>query len=146
MTTAMEKSKEILNDKKIQLISLTKGFSEEYLNEEYEVVIEKLINKMARKRTVPFMSGKIEIWAAAVIHALGSINFLFDKENQPYATVHDICDYFGTNQSTTTQKSKIIRDMFKLTYFDSEFATESVNCIPFQNFYMINGKIVHRRK
>jgi hypothetical protein len=33
---------------------------------------------MSRKRNVPFLSGRMEIWTAAVIHALGSINFLFD--------------------------------------------------------------------
>ncbi|MFH1453962.1 MAG: DUF6398 domain-containing protein, partial [Armatimonadota bacterium] len=46
---------------------------------EYEQLIQKLINKMARKRNVPFIFGKIEIWAAAVIHAAGTINFLFDN-------------------------------------------------------------------
>ena len=30
---------------------------------------------MARKREVPFVARRIEIWAAAVIHARGTINF-----------------------------------------------------------------------
>ncbi|NOR78038.1 MAG: hypothetical protein GQ523_06390 [Methanophagales archaeon] len=43
---------------------------------------EKLIRKMSRKRNVPFLSGRMEIWAVAIIHALGSINFLFDTSKE----------------------------------------------------------------
>jgi hypothetical protein len=63
------------------------------------------------------MSGKLEIWAAGIIHAIGTVNFLFDKSFEPYISVHDICEYFGATQSTTSQKSKVIRDMFKMGYF-----------------------------
>jgi hypothetical protein len=37
---------------------------------------------MSRKRNVPFLYGRMEIWAAAIIHALGSINFLFDTSKK----------------------------------------------------------------
>lgn len=98
---------------------------------------------MNRKKQVPFLTGRIEIWAAAVIHALGTINFLFDKSNQPYASVTDINGYFGTKQSTISQKSKKIRDMFNMTYFDSDFSIESVNReSPFNNLSLVNGFIV----
>jgi hypothetical protein len=139
----MTSTKEKVEEKKAELLKLTIEFSKKFLNEEYEEVIEKLINKMARKREVPFVSGSIEIWAAAVIHALGTINFLFDKSNQPYVPVTEIFDYFGTKQSTTSQKSKKIRDMFKMTYFDSNFSIESVaQDSPFNNLTIVNGLIV----
>ncbi len=139
----MTSNKEQIAGKKAQLMQLATDFSKEYLTEEYDVLIEKLISKMARKRDVPFMSGKIEIWAAAVIHALGTINFLFDKDSEPYVSVHDICDFFGTKQSTTTQRSKQIKDMFKLSYFNSDFSTESNNqSNPMNNFIEVNGFLV----
>lgn len=139
----MPSTKEKIEEKKAKLLELTTDFSKQYLNEEYNAVIEKLVNKMARKRTVPFETGKIEIWAAAVIHALGTVNFLFDKSSQPYVPVSVICEFFNTNQSTTTQKSKKIRDMFNMTYFDDNFATNTVNQKnPFQNLTMVNGFIV----
>src|SRR5207244_4967729 len=68
-----------------KLIQMTNGFCESYLDEEYKALCEKLIRKMSRKRVVPFLSGKIEIWAAGVVYALGGINFLFDKSSKPYA-------------------------------------------------------------
>ncbi|WP_244440936.1 DUF6398 domain-containing protein [Neobacillus jeddahensis] len=30
---------------------------------------------------------------------MGTINFLFDKSNQPYVSAPDIFEYFGTKQS-----------------------------------------------
>lgn len=139
---AVATTKEKVKEKKEELLKLTLDFSKKFLNDEYDDVIKKLINKMARKREVPFVSGRIEIWAAAVIHALGTINFLFDKSTQPYVTVTDICDYFETKQSTTSQKAKKIRDMFKMNYFDSDFAIKSVEQnSPFNAISVTNGFI-----
>src|SRR5690625_1856880 len=139
----MESNKEKIEERKAQLIQLTKEFSKQCLNEEYDTVIEKLISKMARKREVPFVTGRIEIWAAAVIHALGTVNFLFDKSSEPYVSVADICQFFDTKQSTTTQKAKKIRDMFNMSYFDSEFSTETIDQQnPFHNLTTINGLLV----
>lgn len=139
----MTKQKEKIEEKKAQLIQLTSDFSKQFLNEEYDVVIEKLINKMERKREVPFLRGKIEIWAAAVIHAVGSINFLFDKSTEPYISVAGINEFFHTNQSTTSQRSKQIRDMFRMTYFDPNFSIKTVEQeSPFNNLAMMDGLIV----
>jgi len=108
------------------LIQMTNDFCDRHLDAEYKTLCEKLIRKMARKRTVPFMSGRIEIWAAAVVHALGTINFLFDKGTKPYVSFDDLCQYFGTAKSTTGQKSKVIRDMFKFHYYDEEFSRAEI--------------------
>lgn len=130
-------------EKKEKLIQLVQSFSQEYLDEEFELLSIKMVEKLGRKRTVPFMSGKLEIWAAGIIHALGTINFLFDKDSQPYITVHNITDFFGTAQSTTSQKSKAIRDILKLGYFDKEFSTERLQREnPFNNFMSLEGFIV----
>ena len=132
-----------INEKAHQLIRLTTAFCEQHLDEEYKQLCEKLIRKMSRKRNVPYLSGRIEIWAAGVIYALGQINFLFDRSFEPYAAPDDICDYFGTNKSTTSQKAKVIRDMFKMTYWNDEFSTErNKKDNPFANLVMINGLIV----
>ncbi|MDQ8735776.1 DUF6398 domain-containing protein [Paenibacillus sp. LHD-38] len=130
-------------EKQDELLELVKGFCQDKLDEEYERLSIKMVEKLGRKRTVPFMSGKLVVWAAGIIHALGTINFLFDKNSQPYATVHDICEFFGTAQSTTSQKSKVIRDLLKLGYFDSEFSTASLQeRNPFNHVVSINGLIV----
>ncbi|MDF2904324.1 MAG: hypothetical protein K0S25_1962 [Bacillus sp. (in: firmicutes)] len=130
-------------EKKERLLELVQNFCRAHLDEEYEQLVVKMVEKMGRKRTVPFMTGKLEVWAAGIIHAIGTINFLFDKSFPPYATANDICQYFGVAQSTSSQKSKVIRDMFKMSYFDNEFGTvRSQESNPFNKMISINGLIV----
>lgn len=128
--------------KEQQLLELTKAFCNENLDKDYLNLSEKLILKLGRKRNVPFASGKLEIWAAAIIHALGTINFLFDKSAEPYLSISDINDYFGTKQSTVGGKSKQIRDLLKLNYFDKDFSTPAIaGSNPFADMVMVNGLI-----
>lgn len=139
----MSANKEKKEEKKAELMELAQNFSREYLDEEYEEVVEKLIAKMVLKRDGPFMAGRTETWAAAVIHALGTINFLFDDSIEPYASVDDISSFFGTKNSTVTRKSKTIRDMFKMNHFDAEFSTKTMSdSDPMNNFKMLDGFIV----
>ena len=132
-----------LKEKENKLLELTEAFCTQKLDDEYFQLSEKLIKKLGRKRNVPFESGKIEIWAASIIHALGLINFLFDKSGEPFVTVNEINDFFGTKQSTVTGKSKQIRDLLKLSYFDKDFSTgEMTNNNPINNMVMVDGFIV----
>jgi hypothetical protein len=86
----------------------------------------------------------IEIWAAAIIYAIGQINFLFDQSFLPYNSPDEICSYFHTSKSTTSQKARIIRDMFHLGYYDEEFSTKKMqDSDPMKNMVMtIDGFIV----
>ena len=103
-----KKEKSEIELRKNQILELINEFCALKLDNEYLELSKQLLNKLGRERDVPFMSGKIEIWAAAVIHALGTINFLFDKASEPYATVDAINSFFGTNKSSTGAKSKLI--------------------------------------
>jgi hypothetical protein len=139
------KDKAILEEKKARLIEMTSEFCKRFLDEEYRNLCEKLIDKMARKRNVPFLSGRIEIWAAAIVYAVGSINFLFDKSFNPYATAEDICAHFVTTKSSTSQKAKIIRDMFKMDCWDQEFSTSHMQeSNPLSNLVMVDGFLVDK--
>lgn len=132
-----------VQDLQRQLIQLTAAFCQTHLDAEYEALCQKLINKMARKRTVPFLSGRLEIWAAAVVYAIGSINFLFDKTFQPYASTDSLCDHFGVSPSTVGQKAKRIREMFKMGYYDPEFSTEHmIENNPFARLALVDGFLV----
>ena len=109
--------------KQEKIIELTTSFCDEKLNEEYKELSIKLVEKLGIKHYVPFKRGKIEIWASAVIYALGQINFLFDKSFEPYATPDDICNYFNTKKSTVSNKAHDIRKMLNMGHFDEEFST-----------------------
>jgi hypothetical protein len=135
--------KKEIKEREKKLLELTGIFCSQKLDDDYFQLCEKLIKKMGRKREVPFKRGKLEIWAAAVIYAIGSINFLFDKSFEPYITAQQISDYFGTKKSTVSNKARQIREKFKLTMFDNEFATQHMNeTNPFNDLVMVDGFIV----
>jgi hypothetical protein len=130
-------------EKEKQLTKMVRGFCGKYLDDEYSDLCVALVQKLSRKRNVPFVTGKMEIWAAAIVHAIGTINFLFDKNTKPYASPKDICDYFKTSQSTTGQKSAMIRNMLKLQHWDPTFSTEHMlEHSPYAQMALVNGFLV----
>ncbi len=136
-------TKNDIKQKQEKLLELTGAFCTQELDDEYFLLSEKLIKKLGRKRDVPFQRGKLEIWASAVIYAIGSINFLFDKSFEPYIKSEQICDYFGTKLSTVSSKAKLIKDMFDMWHFSPGFSTQRmVDDNPFNNMVMVDGLIV----
>jgi len=135
--------KQNLQDRQQKILDLVKEFCANKLDEEYFELSERLIQKLGRKRNPPLATGKPQIWAAAIIHALGQINFLFDKSFAPYVSVDDINTFFGTSKSTTGNKSKQIRDLLKLNLYDNEFSTKKMqDSNPFASYVMVDGLIV----
>ena len=123
-----------------KLLKLTSSCCEKKLDDDYRQLCEKLIRKMGRKIDVPFQRGKLEIWAAAVVYALGKINFLFDKSFDPFMKAEAISEYFGTKNSTVSNKARLIQDMFDLQYFDSVFSTQKMmHGNPFLNMVVVDG-------
>lgn len=136
-------AKQIKKEKEQMLIELVSNFCQDKLNEEYETLCIELVKKLGRKRNVPFMTGKLEIWAASIIYTIGNLNFLFDKSFEPYIRSSDIHEYFGTKSSTVVAKSKVIRDLLKLDRFNNEFSTNRMSeSNPFNQYVMVDGFIV----
>jgi len=135
--------KQHIQERQQKILDLVREFCGKKLNEEYFELSERLVQKLGRKRNVPFTTGQPQVWAAAIIHALGTINFLFDKSFDPYVSIDEINDFFGTTKSTTGNKSKQIRDLLKLDRWDKEFSTKRMSgSKPFANLVMVNGLIV----
>jgi hypothetical protein len=125
------------------ILDLVREFCSTKLDEEYLALSERLVQKLGRKRNPPLATGQPKIWAAAIIHALGTINFLFDKSFEPYISIEDLNAYFGTSKSTTGTKSKQIRDLLKLDRWDNEFSTKNMqDNNPFANFVSVDGMMV----
>ena len=139
----MTTNKQAVTLKQDQLRALTRSYCQKYVNDEYDMLCSQLIAKMARKRQVPFTSGRVEIWAAAVVHAIGTINFLFDPETRPYASLESIATHFSVTASTVRQKSKRIRDMFSMNPFGPDFLTEARRGnSPFVQVAVVDGFLV----
>jgi hypothetical protein len=136
-------AKQVKKEKEQMLIKLVSDFCQDKLNEEYGTLCVELVQKLGRKRTVPFITGKLEVWAASIIYTIGNLNFLFDKSFEPYIPSSDIHEYFGTKSSTVSAKSKTIRDLLKLNRFDNEFSTNHlIENNPFNQYVMVDDLIV----
>ncbi len=136
-------TKQEIKQKEEKLIEIAGAFCAQKLDDEYLQLCKKLIKKLGRKKDVPFQRGKIEIWAAAVIYAIGSINFLFDKSFEPYVTAEQISEYFGTKNSTVSNKARQIKDMFDMWHFNPEFSTQRMTVFnPFNQMVRVEGYIV----
>jgi len=135
--------KQNLQDRQQKILDLVREFCAKKLDTEYFELSERLIQKLGRKRNPTLATGQPQVWAAAIIHALGTINFLFDKSFEPYVSTDDINTFFGTSKSTTGNKSKQIRDLLKLDRWDNEFSTKKMqDSNPYANLVMVDGLIV----
>jgi len=117
------------------------------IDEEYYYLGILLLEKLARKRPSPLLAGKTHVWAAGVLCALGTINFLFDKSTVPYISKEDLADCCGVKQSTASEKGRLIRELFKMSYWDSRFSTIKMhNRNPMKNLIVTgNGFILDLR-
>ena len=102
-------------------------FCDKYLNEEYKVICCELCGALARKRPSPLVTGKAGSWACGIIHAIGTVNFLFDQTQTPHIKPHEIYDWFGYSQSTSATKAKKIKDIMNITYFDPKWTLPSID-------------------
>jgi len=118
--------KERLQQRIDELISMTDKFCNEHIDAEYAALCKLMIEKLGRKRSVkPLATGRLNIWAAAVVYTIAINNFLFDESFNPYIPSSVIYDYFDVKPSTLTGKAALIRKLLKLTYhFNPEFSTQ----------------------
>lgn len=100
-------------------------FCKENLNEEYKQVCLQLTAALCRKRPSPLIKGKANTWACGIVHAVGTVNFLFDATQKPTMKAKKLYNKFGINESTGNSKSKQIRDMMKIGVFDPNWTLPS---------------------
>ncbi len=109
-----------------EITRLTDAFSQVYLNDEYAQACRQLTATLCRKRPSPLIRGKANTWACGIIHALGTVNFLFDASQTPHVSVSQIGSYFGLSSSTMQTKSKQIRDLLDMYQMDPNWTLPSM--------------------
>ncbi|MGH8248083.1 MAG: DUF6398 domain-containing protein [Gammaproteobacteria bacterium] len=94
----------------------------------------------------PLARGKLDLWACAVLYALGTVNFLFDKSQTPHLRADELCAAFGVSPSSAAAKAKLIRDMFGMFQLDPRWCLPSrVDQNPLVWMLQVNGLIVDIR-
>ncbi len=130
-----------LKERENAIIELATVYCREHLDDECAELCTKLVQKLGRKRSCPLQSGRLEIWAAASVYTICSINFLFSKDARLHTTSAEIADYFGASGSTISQKSRTIKDLLKMQdVYDPDFSLKEVaDNNPFNRLVMRNG-------
>jgi hypothetical protein len=129
-----------------EIIGLTDAFCAAHLNEEYAQVCRALTAKLSRKRPSPLESGRVNTWAAAIVHTIGRVNFLFDKSQTPHMRADDLAKLFGLAQSTVGNKSKQIMDLLKISLMEPEWTLPSrIEDNPMVWMISVNGFILDAR-
>lgn len=128
------------------ITALTDGFCLEELSEEYADMCRLMTAKLCRKRPSPLASGRAKNWAAGIVHAVGIVNFAFDKSLTPHTTASDLSGWFQVGKSSPASKSKVIRDMFNIGLMEPEWTLPSrMDSNPMAWSIMVNGLIMDAR-
>ncbi len=106
------------------IVALLDTICAQHLNNEYAELAHRLAATLARKRPSPIVRGKPEIWACAILYALGAVNFLFDKTQTPHLRADELCALCGVSTSSGANKAKLIRDMLNMMPLDPNW------CLP----------------
>lgn len=129
------------------VVGLIDAFCAKHLNAEYAELCRKLAAALCRKRPSPLERGKLESWAAGIVYALGSVNFLFDPSQDPHVSAGEVCAGFGVSPSTGAAKAKQIRDLFRMLPMDANWCLPSkLEESPVAWLISVNGLIIDARR
>ena len=125
---------------------MIKDFCNGHLDDEYEELCLKVLAKLCRKRPSPLLKGRANTWAAGIVYAIGTANFIFDRENKYYMSAGDLADFFGISKSTAASKAAEVKKMFNIGIFSSEWTVASqMDSNPMIWMVSVNGFSVDAR-
>ena len=145
--TKSEKVPKALEARFGEIVAITDAFAAKHLNDEYRQLIRYAVAALCRKRPSPLEKGRVATWACGITHAIGIVNFLFDRSQTPHMKAADLYRAFGVGQSTGQGKSKLVRDVLKMGQLDPAWTLPSrVADNPMAWMVMVDGMIVDIRR
>ncbi|NME81803.1 DUF6398 domain-containing protein [Clostridium sp. SM-530-WT-3G] len=123
----MQEISKILADKYEEVIGKINSFSNEYLNKEYNDICVEATKLLFLNNETIVKKGKSDSWAAGIVHAIGSVNGLFDSKEEPYIKALDLYKKFGVSSSTGSNKSKEVKSLLGINEDNKKWILSSVN-------------------
>lgn len=123
----MQEISKILADRYEEVIGKINSFSNEYLNEQYKDICIEATKLLFLNNESVVKKGKSDSWAAGIVHAIGSVNGLFDSKEQPYIKALDLYKEFGVSSSTGSNKSKEVRALLEINEDNKKWILSSVD-------------------
>lgn len=129
-----------------EIAELITEYSKANLNDEYEQLCLHALEKLCRKRPSPLLRGRKNTWAAGIVYAIGSNNFIFDRSQKVHTTAKELASAFGVASSTVSAKAADIKKMLKMSRDQVEWCLPSmVGESPWLWTIMVNGLIFDAR-
>ena len=104
-----------------EITAMTDDFCAAHLNDEAAQICRRMAATLARKRPSPLSSGNPDTWAAGILHAVATVNFFFDKDDDLHIDHDDLAESFGRAKSTIGNKSRQIRDLLGIGFMDPDW-------------------------
>jgi hypothetical protein len=108
------------------IVAITDELCGACLDREYAELGRELVARLARKRPSPLARGDVRIWAAGALYALGQINFLFDRSQQPHLTADQLAGELAVVKTTMANKATTIRRTLDLGYYEPGLTRQSL--------------------
>lgn len=125
----MQELSNVIASKYEEIIDKIKSFSNEYLNEEYENLCVNATETLFLNNEDKLKKGKSFSWAAGIVHAIGTVNNLFDSKEEPYIKATDLYKEFGVSSSTGSSKSKEVKNLLDLSKENTKWIIGQENTI-----------------
>lgn len=106
-----------------KILTQVTTYCQKYLDKEYTDICSHVFHDLLETNPTVFNRGQFGIWGAAIVWAVGSVNFLGDKSFEPYASLADVCSYFNANKSSVGQKSAKIKKQLNIDHFNPDYQT-----------------------
>lgn len=103
------------------IAAIIEAYCDQYLNDEYKNICLYALEKLCRKRPSPLNSGRDKTWAAGIIYAIGSTNFIFDKSQAIHMTAEQLVEPLDVAKKTASAKATEIKKMLNISYFSTEW-------------------------
>ena len=109
-----------------EILAITDQACTHHLDGEYAQACRQLVARLARKRPSPLTRGDTRIWAAGAIYAVGQINFLFDRSQQPHMTADQLAARLGVIKTTMANKAARINKTLNLGVFEPDLTRSAI--------------------
>ncbi|HEX5852472.1 MAG TPA: DUF6398 domain-containing protein, partial [Solirubrobacteraceae bacterium] len=135
-----------LRDRAQQIIDVTEPACRELLDDEYGLLVRRLVARLARKRPSPIVRGDARIWAAGAIYAVGQVNFLFDRSQQPHLRADQLADLLDVVKTAMANKAALINKTLGIGVFERDLTrTAMLEQHPLAWIVEVNGLLVDAR-
>ena len=135
-----------LRSRVLEILAITDEACDLHLDREYGELTRELVARLARKRPSPLMRGDTRIWAAGAIYTVGSINFLFDRSQQPHVSGDRLAEHLRVVKTTMSNKAALIRKTLDIGVYEPGLTRRSMlERHPLTWLVQVNGILVDAR-